>query len=111
VVIPEAQPLPTPVTLSGDLEAARGFGVHIPWNPFLVLLVSIGILGGGGYWFYRQKPAALSPAETAAAEPSPAPAAQAAPVAVPVAVEEQPEEPGDEPAAARESAGSSETET
>ncbi|MFZ2358694.1 MAG: hypothetical protein WA040_05065 [Anaerolineae bacterium] len=66
VVIPAAQPLPTPVLLSGNLEAARGFGVRIPWNPFLVLLVSIGILGGGGYWLYRQKPAAPGPSEQAA---------------------------------------------
>jgi hypothetical protein len=111
VVIPEAQPLPTPVTLSGDLEAARGFGVHIPWNPFLVLLVSIGILGGGGYWLYRQKPAAAPPVETVAAEPPPAPAAQTAPVAVPVAAEEQPDEPDAEPTADHKSAGSGETET
>ncbi len=58
VVIPAAQPLPTPVNLSGNLEATRGFGVRIPWNPFLVLLVSIGIVGGGAYWLRRQKPAA-----------------------------------------------------
>lgn len=66
VVIPAAQPLPTPVLLSGNLEAARGFGIRIPWNPFLVLLASIAILAGGGYWLYRQRPAAPAPAEQAA---------------------------------------------
>jgi len=40
------------ILVDGDLVYARGFGVRIPWNPFLVLLVSIGILGGGGYWLY-----------------------------------------------------------
>jgi hypothetical protein len=85
VVIPAAQPLPTPVMLSGNLEAARGFGVRIPWNPFLVLLVSIGILGGGGYWLYRQRPPAPAgqvaqpaPPEPTPTKPESAPAATAA---------------------------------
>lgn len=83
VVIPAAQPLPTPVLLSGNLEAARGFGIRIPWNPFLVLLVSIGILAGGGYWLYRQRPAAPPAASAQAAVAAVAPAAE--PAAVPPA--------------------------
>jgi len=101
-VIPAAQPLPTPVTLSGNLEAARGFGVRIPWNPFLVLLVSIGILGGGGYWLYRQKPAAPAPVQTASSE---------APPAAPVAVQDQPNGPAEGPPVHHQSTDSSETET
>lgn len=72
VVIPAAQPLPTPVLLSGDLEAARGFGIHIPWNPLLVLLVSVAIVGGGVYWLRRQKPAPPPPAEMVQTAASPA---------------------------------------
>lgn len=81
VVIPAAQPLPTPVNLSGNLEAARGFGLRIPWNPFLVLAVSAGIVVGGGYWLRRQKPAASPQAAP------PAPAKDAAAPAVSVAKE------------------------
>jgi hypothetical protein len=91
VVIPAAQPLPTPVTLSGELEAARGFGVRIPWNPFLVLLVSAGILAGGGYWLYRQRPPApaVQVAHTAPPEPTPT-KPESAPAAT--AVVDQPEQ-------------------
>lgn len=60
VVIPAAQPLPTPVSLSGQLEAARGFGIRIPWNPLLVALVSALILAGGFYWLWRQRPKPLA---------------------------------------------------
>lgn len=56
VVIPAAEPLPTPVNLSGDIEAARGFGIHIPWNPFLVLAISLAIIALGMYWLRRQRP-------------------------------------------------------
>jgi hypothetical protein len=111
VVIPAAQPLPTPVNLSGELEAARGFGVRIPWNPFLVLLVSIGILGGGGYWLYRQKPAAPAPVQTASSEAPTPPPAEAAPLAAPVAAQDQPGGLAAGPPADQRSADSSATET
>jgi hypothetical protein len=111
VVIPAAQPLPTPVMLSGNLEAARGFGVRIPWNPFLVLLVSIGILGGGGYWLYRQKPAAPAPTMAASTEAPPAAAGEAAPSAAPAMVEDKPKMPGNEAPEDHTPAGSSKTET
>jgi hypothetical protein len=71
VVVPAAQPLPTPVNLSGDLEAARGFGIRIPWNPWLVLLVSALIVAGGVYWLLRQRPPA--PAAQPVASPASAP--------------------------------------
>jgi hypothetical protein len=112
VVIPPAQPLPTPVLLSGNLEAARGFGVRIPWNPFLVLLASAAILAGGGYWLYRQKPAPAAPAEQVA---SSAPPAEVEPVAESPAAEpadvpqaDQPELPDTTPPQDHESAASSE---
>lgn len=75
VVVPAAQPLPTPVNLSGNLEAARGFGVRIPWNPLLVLAASALILAGGVYWLMRQRPPAPA-AQAVASQPL---AAQAAP--------------------------------
>ena len=92
VVIPAAQPLPTPVLLSGNLEAARGFGVRIPWNPLLVLLASVAILAGGGYWLYRQRPAAPAPvvAEAPAAPPATAAPADRADAAPPADVEPPP---------------------
>jgi hypothetical protein len=77
VVVPAAQPLPTPVNLSGDLEAARGFGIQIPWNPWLALLVSLAIVGGGFYWLRLQRPPTPAPQPVAA----PAPASPAAPTA------------------------------
>jgi hypothetical protein len=57
VVIPEPQPLPTPVLLSGDVEAARGLGIRIPWNPILALLVSLVLIAGAAIWLRRQRPA------------------------------------------------------
>jgi hypothetical protein len=56
VVIPEAQPLPTPVNLSGDIEAARGFGIRIPWSPALAVLAVVGMVVVGGVWLWRQQP-------------------------------------------------------
>jgi hypothetical protein len=56
VVIPAAQPLPTPVVLSGELEAKRGFGIRIPWHPLLVILVVVAIIGVAAYWLRRQRP-------------------------------------------------------
>lgn len=90
VVVPPAQPLPTPVLLSGNLEAARGFGIRIPWNPFLVVLVSLGIVAGGVYWLRRQRPVAPLPAEpVAAAAPAAVdPASAAAPPAAELAPDE-----------------------
>lgn len=101
VVIPAAQPLPTPVLLSGNLEAARGFGVQIPWNPFLVLLASIAIVAGGGYWLYRQKPVAAPPpvqSATAGAPATPTPDATAA--------QDTPDEAAAEQSAVERSTGS-----
>ncbi len=111
VVIPAAQPLPTPVLLSGNLEATRGFGIRIPWNLFLVLLVSALILGGGVYWLYRQKPATPSPAMAASTEAPPTAADEAVPAAGQGMVVDQPSRPGNEPSTDRTSSGSSETET
>lgn len=82
VVVPAAQPLPTPINLSGDLEADRGFGIHIPWNPILVVLVSLAIVAGGFYWLRLQRPP--TPAAVPAAPPAAAPAAP--PAAAPPAV-------------------------
>lgn len=61
VVVPAAQPLPTPVNLSGDMEAASGFGIHIPWSPWLALLVAVAIVAGGILWLRLQKPPAPPP--------------------------------------------------
>lgn len=61
VVVPAAQPLPTPVNLSGDMEAASGFGIHIPWSPWLALLVAVAIVAGGILWLRQQKPPAPPP--------------------------------------------------
>lgn len=57
VVIPEPQPLPTPVLLSGDLEATRGLGIRVPWSPVLVVLAGLGMIAFSGAWLWRQKPA------------------------------------------------------
>lgn len=80
VALPAPRPIPTPVSISGEIEAVRGWGIRVPWHPGLVLLVSVGILFAGGYWLYMQKPAPTAAAEPAAsvagtAEPSPAAAA------------------------------------
>ena len=56
VVIPEAQPLPTPVNLTGDIEATRGFGIRIPWSPALAGLAVVAMVVGGGVWLWRQRP-------------------------------------------------------
>lgn len=61
VVVPAAQPLPTPVNLSGDMEAASGFGIHIPWSPWLAFLVAVAIVAGGILWLRQQKPPAPPP--------------------------------------------------
>jgi hypothetical protein len=79
VVVPAAQPLPTPVNLSGDFEAARGFGIRIPWNPWLVLLVSAAIVAGGVYWLFRQRPPAPAVQMATGAAPAAAPDAAPAP--------------------------------
>lgn len=63
VVIPPAQPLPTPVNLSGDVAAARGFGLRIPWHPLLVVVFVIGVVGVGVAWMRRQRPQPAQPAE------------------------------------------------
>ena len=82
VVVPAAQPLPTPVNLSGDMEAARGFGIQIPWNPWLALLVSLAIVAGGFYWLRLQRPPTPAPQPASA----PAPGGAAAPPAPPADV-------------------------
>lgn len=64
VVIPAAQPLPTPVVLSGNLEAKRGFGIRIPWNPILVALAILAIIGIGAWWLLRQRPKPSPPPDT-----------------------------------------------
>lgn len=56
VVIPPAQPLPTPVNLSGDVDAARGFGLRIPWNPLLVVVFVVAAVAIGVVWLRRQRP-------------------------------------------------------
>jgi hypothetical protein len=56
VVIPAAQPLPTPVSLAGDVEAQRGVGVRVPWSPLLALVVVVAIGAGTLLWLRRQKP-------------------------------------------------------
>ncbi len=79
VVVPAAQPLPTPVNLSGNLEAARGFGIRIPWNPWLALLVSVGIVAGGVYWLFRQRPPTPAVQMAAGTAPDAQPAAAPSP--------------------------------
>ncbi len=56
VVIPPPQPLPTPVSLSGDVEAARGFGIRIPWSPLLAILFVVAAIVAGYLWLRRQRP-------------------------------------------------------
>lgn len=56
VVIPAAQPLPTPVSLSGDVEAQRGIGIRVPWSPLVALLVTGAICVVAFLWLRRQKP-------------------------------------------------------
>lgn len=56
VVIPPPQPLPTPVSLSGDVEAARGFGIRIPWSPLLAILFVAAAVVGGYLWLRRRRP-------------------------------------------------------
>lgn len=67
VVIPAAQPLPTPVNLSGEVQARRGFGVRIPWNLPLVFLTVVAIVVGAVLWLRRQRP------QSGAGEASPPP--------------------------------------
>lgn len=57
VVVPEPRPLPTPVLLSGNLEAARGFGLRIPWSPVLAILFGVATVAVAGAWLWRQRPA------------------------------------------------------
>ncbi|MER2598802.1 MAG: cytochrome c3 family protein [Caldilineales bacterium] len=61
VVIPAAQPLPTPAVVSTGVEAYRGIGIRIPWKPIPIVLVSGLILAAGGFWLYRQRPANSKP--------------------------------------------------
>ena len=56
VILPAAQPLPTPVSLSGDLESKRGVGLRVPWSPLLALVVVLAIAAGAFLWLRRQKP-------------------------------------------------------
>ena len=56
VVIPPSQPLPTPVNLSGGVDAARGIGVRVPWSPILVVLFVVVVIGVAIYWLRMQKP-------------------------------------------------------
>ena len=57
VVIPPAEPLPTPINLSGGVDAARGIGVRVPWSPILVLLFVVVVIAVAVYWLRKQKPA------------------------------------------------------
>ena len=56
VIVPAAKPLPTPVSLSGDLQSKRGVGLRIPWSPLLALVVVVAIVAGAFVWLRRQKP-------------------------------------------------------
>ncbi len=56
VIVPAAKPLPTPVSLSGDLQSKRGVGVRVPWSPLLALVVILAIAAGAFLWLRRQKP-------------------------------------------------------
>ncbi|MEA3334539.1 MAG: hypothetical protein U9R25_01425 [Chloroflexota bacterium] len=56
VVVPEPVPLPTPVVLSGEVEAGSSEGMRISFNPWLAALAVIAILGGVGFWLSRQRP-------------------------------------------------------
>ncbi len=57
VVIPPAQPLPTPVNLSGGVDAAKGIGIRVPWSPIFALVFAIAVIALAVYWLRRQKPA------------------------------------------------------
>ncbi len=55
VVIPPPKPLPTPEILQGEVRVPQPLGVHLPWQPPLVILVSLVVLGLGGVALWRQR--------------------------------------------------------
>ncbi|NPA90557.1 MAG: hypothetical protein GXO55_03775 [Chloroflexi bacterium] len=53
VVVPPPKPLPTPAPVS--LQASPPPGIHMPWEPVRVTLVSLLILALGGWWLVRNR--------------------------------------------------------